>query len=371
MKFIDEIKVRVSAGHGGSGRVGWRREKYVPMGGPNGGDGGNGGCVIFATDPGINTLIDFAFSPEIDAADGEGGGQNQCNGRNGEDDVRRVPVGTQVYHEGELVADLNVPGARWIAARGGRGGKGNAHFRSSTFQAPDFAQPGEPGEAFEFLLSLKSVADVGLIGLPNVGKSTLISRISAARPKVANYPFTTLNPNLGVVALKDGARFVVADIPGLIPGAHTGKGLGIKFLKHVERTSLLVQLIDVTTTWEDEALANPADSTVWVDAARKQYELLDHELRCFSPALAKLPRIVAFSKGELPENQQAFSTLQHEFETRGIRAFLISSVTGLGIDALLYTLAEQVAATRQGFENETTMGKDSEIRQIRTSDYSN
>jgi len=240
MRFIDEVKVQVRAGRGGSGAVRFRREKYCPEGGPDGGDGGNGGAVILVTDPGLSTLIDFSFQPHLFASGGANGGENQRGGAAGADLICRVPVGCQVFYNDELVADLNTAGARWVAARGGHGGRGNAFFKSAQNQAPDYAQPGQDADELELRLVLKSVADIGLVGLPNVGKSTLISRISSANPKVADYPFTTLEPHLGVVMLDD-ARFVVADIPGLIPGAHLGKGLGTDFLKHIERTSGIAQ----------------------------------------------------------------------------------------------------------------------------------
>ena len=345
MKFVDEVKIYVAGGNGGEGMVAWRREKYVPQGGPDGGDGGNGGCVVFVTDPGLNTLIDFSFNPEIVAADGENGGTKSCFGRAGEDVLRPVPVGTQVFFKGQLVADLSQPGARWIAARGGHGGKGNAFFKTPTNRAPDFAQKGQPGEKFELELVLKSVADVGLVGLPNVGKSTLISVISKAHPKIADYPFTTIRPNLGVVMVKD-KRVVVADIPGLIPGAHEGKGLGIKFLKHIERTHVLGHLIDVSQIQNgDETLDRLTDEELEAKVL-EQFTQIDFELSAFSENLIKLPRIIIFSKGDLAICERGFRLTEGEFKSRGFKSLLISSVTGLGLEELKQNLAQTVAENR-------------------------
>ncbi|MCL4160009.1 UNVERIFIED_CONTAM: hypothetical protein GTU68_008297, partial [Idotea baltica] len=226
------------------GAVSWRREKYLPRGGPDGGDGGDGGAIIFIAASGLNTLLECALNPLIRASAGASGGANGMTGGRGNDSIRRVPLGTQIFYEDTLIADLSVDGAQWIAARGGRGGKGNAHFKSSTNRAPDRAQPGRPGDDRALHLVLKSVADVGLVGLPNVGKSSLLSALSEAHPLVADYPFTTIRPSLGVVSLDSERRFVIADIPGLVEGAHTGKGLGHQFLKHVERTKALVFLVD-------------------------------------------------------------------------------------------------------------------------------
>ncbi len=331
MKFIDEANVKLIAGHGGAGFVGWRREKFVPMGGPDGGDGGDGGSVIFVAEPGLNSLMDFALNPIIRAKDGTGGGRNQLTGRAGEDVIRKIPVGTQVFYNENLIADLAVPGARWVAARGGRGGKGNAFFKSSTNQSPTHAQSGQPGEIFQFQLVLKSVADVGLIGFPNAGKSTFISRISAARPKIAEYPFTTLQPNLGVVSLDQDRQFVVADIPGLIPGAHQGKGLGIRFLKHIERTAVLAQFIDVTSSWEDLVPPEDENESALAEFALLQFQVIEKELGAFSETLLSYPRIVIFSKADLPTARIAYHAASEALKKQGIESFLISSVTGEGI----------------------------------------
>lgn len=336
MRFVDKAKVRAVGGRGGDGFVGWRREKFVPFGGPDGGNGGNGGAVIFVAEPGLNTLIDFQFTPNLKADDGEPGTGNKCHGKNGVDVVAPVPVGTQVFYKGQLAADLNLPSARWVAARGGLGGRGNAEFASPTRQSPDFAEKGGIGDTLEFELELKSVADVGLVGLPNVGKSTLISRVSKATPKIADYPFTTLVPNLGVVVAEDGGKFVVADIPGLIPGAHLGKGLGLEFLKHVERTKVIAHLLDLS----NETLTE-TDSSLQA-AAVSQFESIDEELRLFSEAVANYPRIVVFTKGDIPTVQNAFEESFDYFEKRGYPTFLISSHTGAGLSELTTQLIEMI-----------------------------
>ncbi len=340
MRFVDEVSIIVKGGKGGDGFVGWRREKYVPMGGPEGGDGGNGGAVVLVAEPGLNTLIDFSFNPHLTAGDGEAGGINLLTGAEGETIERRVPVGTQVYFGDRLVADLSKINARWIAARGGHGGKGNWHFRSATNQAPDYAQTGQPGEERTFRLVLKSVADVGLIGFPNVGKSTLISKISKSHPKIADYPFTTLVPNLGVVMLDNGRRFVVADIPGLIIGAHEGRGLGHTFLRHVERTKVLAQLIDISINGDGHLIDvnDELPDEELAKLASEQFLVLDHELRAFSPTLADLSRVVIFSKADLPFQRRAFEASRNWFIEHGFEPLLVSNLTGEGLPALLEQL---------------------------------
>jgi GTPase len=347
MRFIDEVRVVVSGGNGGAGAKSWRREKFVPRGGPDGGDGGNGGAVLFVAEPGLNTLIDFSFSPQIRAENGTAGEANCRHGRDGTDTICKVPVGTQVYDGDSLTADLSAIGACWIAARGGRGGKGNTFFKSATNQAPDYAQPGCAGEIRELRLVLKSVADVGLVGLPNVGKSTLVSAVSKAHPKIADYPFTTLRPSLGVVLVADGKRFVIADIPGLVPGAHLGKGLGLRFLQHIERTSVLAQLIDISTELhglkDDEAAAKDEDL---VRMAMAQFDALDEELRLFSESLATKPRIVIFSKADLPQSKQAYILTKPIFAGRGIESLLLSSHTGEGLENFKHGLSMMVQAQK-------------------------
>ena len=345
MRFWDEVTVFVRGGKGGNGHVGWRREALLPRGGPDGGNGGNGGAVIFVCSDNENTLVDFSFQPHLFAEDGEAGSGNDCHGRDGENLLCEVPAGCQVYFRDQLVADLSIPGARWIAARGGRGGKGNAFFKSATRQSPDFAQDGRPGDEIELRLVLKSVADVGLIGLPNTGKSTLISSISSARPKIADYPFTTLVPQLGVVTPASAARFVGCDIPGLIPGAHEGKGLGREFLKHVERTKVLVHLIDLT---QSATISGPdeSDPETLMRESLAQFDSIDNELRLFSEELIRLPRIVVISKADLELNRRAFEAAASAFRARGLETALISSATGEGLEALKERLAQLVSTAR-------------------------
>lgn len=342
MRFRDEVTVRVSAGDGGDGSVHWRREKYVPRGGPDGGDGGNGGAVIFVASPSENTLSELAYNPHIRAEAGEPGGGSKSQGRSGLDTEISVPVGTQVFFREQVVADLSSAGARWVAARGGRGGKGNAFFKSSTNPAPTHAQPGRAGETFEFQLILKSVADIGLVGLPNVGKSTLIGALSNARPIVADYPFTTITPHLGVVELAGQRRFVIADIPGLIPDAHLGKGLGLTFLRHIERTTVLAQLIDIRTaldgnkrTFTDEATPSAEELR---ESVEQQFIAIEHELSSFSADLLQLPRVVVFTKAELPGVHEAAELLGPWFAERKLPVAVISSHSGEGLENLKETL---------------------------------
>jgi GTP-binding protein len=321
MQFIDEAVIDVEAGAGGSGVVSFRREKYVPKGGPDGGDGGKGGDVVIEVDPNLSTLQDFRYRTRYRAGRGEHGSGSNRTGAEGADVVLKVPPGTLVREaeSGEKLADLTRADERAIVARGGRGGKGNAFFARATRQAPRFAQEGEPGERRKIALELKLLADVGLVGSPNAGKSTLLSRVSAARPRIADYPFTTLTPNLGVVAPDAERSFVMADIPGLIEGASEGRGLGIRFLKHLERTRVLCFLIDVTT-------AEP----------RAEYEALKAELGAWSPGLLALPRVVAWSKADLAEPPDGV-----EFSD-ALATHVISSVTGRGLDALVNDLWTRV-----------------------------
>lgn len=337
--FIDEAKIRVKAGDGGNGCMAFRREKFVPRGGPSGGDGGRGGDVIMESSERHNTLVHFRFNPEYKAERGRHGEGSNRTGREGEDVVLKVPVGTIVYDDetGERVFDFDLPDQRIIVARGGRGGRGNQHFATPTHQAPREHEPGKPGEEKVLRLELKLLADVGLVGYPNVGKSTLISRISAARPKIADYPFTTLQPNLGVVAIGEPhgpntVSFVVADIPGLIEGAHSGAGLGTQFLRHVERTRLLVHVIDVS-----DASGRP-DPTA-------DFKVIMNELESFGARLELKPMIVAASKIDV-ENPEKLARLKRFCTRKKLKLYPISAVTGEGVDKLKYAISDEVVKFR-------------------------
>ena len=334
MKFIDEVKIRVIAGDGGRGCVSFRREKFVPRGGPSGGNGGGGGDVIAVADPQLTTLLDLRYQKLYKAGRGQHGMGSDCHGHRGDDRVIKVPVGTMIRDgaTGELIGDLQAAGERVTVARGGRGGKGNAHFVSSTNRSPRFAQPGEPGEERELDIELRLLADVGIIGLPNAGKSTLISVISSVRPKIADYPFTTLVPNLGVVGYDDKS-FVVADIPGLIEGAHQGHGLGHKFLRHVTRTSLLIHLIDGSQI-------DPGDSL-------KDWRTVNEELAFFDPALAQKPQIVVINKIDLAEAREHARAFAKEIPERYRPLYLISAATTEGVQTLVQTVGRKIAALKQ------------------------
>ena len=310
----------------------FRREKYVPRGGPSGGDGGRGGDVTLVADPHANTLLKYRYNPEHKAERGRHGEGGNCTGAEGQSIELAVPVGTVVYDEatGERLVDFTEPGQRFLVAKGGRGGKGNARYATSTHQAPTEHQPGFPGEEKRLRMELKLLADVGLVGFPNAGKSTLISRISAARPKIAAYPFTTLEPNLGVVQVGDFRTFVVADIPGLIAGAHLGHGLGIQFLRHIERTRLLVHLVDVS----DASGRNPVED----------FETVMQELASFSEDLVAKPMLVVASKMDAAQDVERVGELRRLAESRGLPFFEISSATGLGIEKLKFAMAERVLA---------------------------
>jgi len=331
MKFVDQVSIHVKAGDGGNGAVAFRREKFIERGGPSGGDGGNGGSIRLQADPQLTTLLDYRYQPLHRAASGQHGMGSDRNGRAAEDLVLRVPVGTLVKDAatGELLADLAAPGAELVAARGGRGGLGNMNFATSTRQTPRFAQDGTPGEERDLVLELKLLADVGLVGFPNAGKSSLIARVSRARPKISDYPFTTLVPNLGVVAYKDRRSFVVADIPGLIEGAAEGAGLGHQFLRHVERCRVLVHLVDL-------AAEGPGRSPL------RDREVLDRELQRFSPGLAKKPQIVAGNKIDLPEARARLARFAAALRRRGVPVSPISAATGEGVPALLDAVATVV-----------------------------
>ncbi len=328
--FIDEVKIRVKAGDGGNGCLAFRREKFVPRGGPSGGDGGRGGNVTLVASNHYNTLLHFRFNPEHTAQRGRHGEGSNCSGREGESIERQVPVGTVVYDAdtGELLHDFTAAGDRFLVARGGRGGRGNQHFATSTHQAPTEHEQGFPGEAKHLRLELKLLADVGLVGFPNAGKSTLISRISAAHPKIADYPFTTLVPNLGVVSVGD-QTFVVADIPGLIEGAHLGHGLGVQFLRHIERTRLLVHLVDVSEGTARDPL--------------EDFRVVMGELASFREDLAKKPMFVVASKVDVAQDPERIEGVRALAAAEGLPFYEISSVTGQGIEALKFAMGQVVA----------------------------
>jgi GTP-binding protein len=330
--FIDEVRILVKAGDGGNGCLAFRREKYVPRGGPSGGDGGRGGDVTMIATGHQNTLLQFRFNPEHKAERGRHGEGSNRTGADGHSIEVRVPVGTVVYDEmtGERLYDFTHVGESYTVARGGKGGRGNQHFATSTHQAPTEHEPGHPGEEKRLRLELKLLADVGLVGFPNAGKSTLISRISAARPKIADYPFTTLEPNLGVVQMDNFRSFVVADIPGLIEGAHLGHGLGIQFLRHIERTRLLIHLVDVSESSGREPVHD--------------FEVILEELASFSDDLVKKPMIVLATKMDAAQDPARVASLRDLAAERGLPYFEISSVTGQGIDALKHAMAERVLA---------------------------
>ena len=333
--FVDEAKIRVKAGDGGNGCMAFRREKFVPRGGPSGGDGGHGGDIIMESSERHNTLVHFRFNPEYKAERGRHGEGSNKTGREGDSVVLKVPVGTIVYDEitGELVHDFSHPDERVVIARGGRGGRGNARFATSTHQAPREHEEGRPGEERELRLELKLLADVGLVGYPNAGKSTLISRISAARPKIADYPFTTLQPNLGVVVVgepPDEASFVVADIPGLIEGASAGAGLGTQFLRHIERTRFLVHLVDVS---DFSGRPDPA----------QDYDVITHELANFGAGLDTKPTVVVASKMDVA-NKDKLAKLKRYCKRKKLELYPISAVTGEGIDELKWAMAKKVVA---------------------------
>ena len=335
--FIDEAKILVKAGDGGNGCVAFRREKFVPRGGPSGGDGGRGGDVVMQSSQQHNTLIHFRYNPEHKAERGRHGEGSNCTGRDGESITLQVPVGTSVFdaETGELIHDFSLPDERVVVAKGGRGGRGNQHFATPTHQAPRESEPGRLGEERTYRMELKLLADVGLVGYPNAGKSTLISRISAARPKIADYPFTTLAPNLGVVTVglaPNEESFVVADMPGLIEGAHLGAGLGIQFLRHIERTRVLVHLIDVS---DGSGRPDPIED----------FKVINAELENFGHGLAEKPMIVVASKIDVV-NPEKLKKLTASAKRRKLEFFAISAVTGLGIEDLKWALAKRVREAR-------------------------
>ena len=329
--LIDHAIIHIKSGKGGDGAVAFRRGKYIPKGGPAGGDGGKGGDVILVATPGVDTLLDFTGRHHWEAEEGQPGGSKQCTGRSGEDLIIKIPPGTLVYDEesGELLVDMDEPNKTFPICKGGKGGWGNEHFKSPTNQAPHEATPGDPGEKKTVRLELKLIADIGLVGKPNAGKSTLLSRISKARPKIANYPFTTIEPNLGIVELSGFRRMVIADLPGLIEGAHDGAGLGMRFLRHVERTRLLVHLIDI----EPEDGSDPLEN----------YRVIRNELAEYSQELAGKPEIIALSKMDLLATDEDRLTAMEMFRDElGLPVFPISSATGLGLQPLLEACWEKL-----------------------------
>lgn len=333
--FVDSVRIIVRAGKGGDGAISFRREKFVPRGGPDGGDGGKGGDVVLTVDPQMSTLIELARKRYYVAEDGGPGGGNRRSGKDGADLVIRVPKGTVIRNvkTGECIADLSHEGDSVIVARGGSGGRGNAKFANPTRRAPRIAEKGRPGEELEIELELKLISDVGIVGFPNAGKSTLIARVSEAKPKIADYPFTTLEPNLGVVYLDEGESFVVADIPGLIEGAHLGAGLGHTFLRHIERTRLLIHLVDVS----------PASGRDPVD----DYEKINRELRLYSAALGSKPQVVAANKMDVPGSEEPYERLRKYLAGKGVECYPISAVTGEGVRALLYAVYNMLQQLRR------------------------
>lgn len=334
MLYIDEIEIELNAGDGGDGAVSWRKEKFVPKGGPDGGDGGSGGAIIFVATEGKNSLNDYAFTRHLKAEEGRPGEGNQRTGKDGQDLINEVPVGTQFFFKDKLVADLSIAGAKWIAAKGGRGGKGNINFKSSTNQAPEKFIPGSPGDKLKLKLVLKSIADIGLVGFPNVGKSTLIKSISNSKAEVANYEFTTLSPNLGVVLIGKEKRFVIADIPGIISGASKGKGLGISFLKHVERTKALAFIIDPSKECDEDCSAEKVE-----EVALKQYKTLSNELFDFSEELSKKKSVVLFSKCDLPQNKLSYDLCKPYFSSIGLETLEFSSISKDNLENLKILLS--------------------------------
>ena len=326
--FADRAKIYVRSGKGGDGHVSFRREKYVPNGGPDGGDGGHGGSVILEVDDGLNTLTDYRHVRKYHAQDGENGGKRNCRGKNGEDLILKMPEGTVVkeFESGKVITDLSGENRRFVLLEGGRGGNGNQHYATSTMQAPKYAQPGQPAKELELQLELKVIADVGLVGFPNVGKSTFLTQVSNARPKVANYHFTTLNPHLGVVDLQDAKGFVIADIPGLIEGASEGVGLGFEFLRHIERTKAIIHIVD-------------AASTEGRDPIEDIYAI-NKELENYNPDIAARPQVIAANKIDMiyddGSGNDPVEALRKEFEPKGIKVFAISAISGKGIRELLY-----------------------------------
>lgn len=342
--FADHAKIYVKSGKGGDGHVSFRREKYVPNGGPDGGDGGDGGSVYFVVDEGLNTLTDFRNIRKYAAGNGENGNKRNCSGKSGEDIMIKVPEGTVIkeFESGKVITDMSGDNRKFLLLKGGKGGNGNQHYATSTMQAPKYAQPGQPAQELELLLELKVIADVGLVGFPNVGKSTLLSKVTNARPKIANYHFTTLNPNLGVVDLEDAKGFVIADIPGLIEGASEGVGLGHEFLRHIERTKLILHIVDAASTEGRDPVAD--------------IYAINRELEAYNAQIAQRPQIIAANKIDMIYGtEDPVARIKAEFEPRGIPVYAISAISGQGLRDLLYDInnrLEQMDSRPVVFEQE-------------------
>lgn len=350
--FADRARIFVKSGKGGDGHISFRREKYVPNGGPDGGDGGNGGSVFFVVDEGLNTLVDFRHIRKYAAQSGEEGGKKNCRGKNGQDIYIKVPMGTVIKEaeSGKVIADMSGDTREFMILKGGRGGNGNQHYATSTMQAPKYAQPGQPARELELILELKAIADVGLVGFPNVGKSTFLARVTNARPKIANYHFTTLHPNLGVVDLPDAKGFVIADIPGLIEGASEGVGLGHEFLRHIERTRVMIHIVDAAGTEGRDPVAD-------IYAIQK-------ELEQYNEKIAARPQVIAANKIDmLHPSAPALERIREEFEPKGMKVFPISAATGQGVRELLYYVnnlleelpAETIVFAQEYFPEEADM----------------
>ncbi len=329
--FVDKAKIFISSGKGGDGHISFRREKFVNNGGPDGGDGGKGGDIIFKVDEGINTLADFHYGGKYKAENGQDGNKRRCHGKNGQDLVIKVPEGTVIKeaNSGQVIADMSGDNKEMVILKGGRGGNGNMHYATSTMQAPKYAQPGQPALELEVLLELKVIADVGLVGFPNVGKSTFLSKVSNAKPKIANYHFTTLSPMLGVVDLKDARGFVVADIPGLIEGASEGLGLGHEFLRHIERTRVMIHVVDAASTEGRDPI--------------EDIEAINNELKTYNADITQKPQVIAANKIDmLPEGEQAeiIQKIRDRYEPLGVKVFATSTLTGQGIQELLYYISK-------------------------------
>ncbi|HIW21071.1 MAG TPA: GTPase ObgE [Candidatus Dorea intestinavium] len=330
--FADRAKIYIRSGKGGDGHVSFRREMYVPNGGPDGGDGGDGGDVIFEVEKGLNTLVDYRHKRKFAAEDGEQGGKKRCHGANGKDIILKVPEGTVIKEAqtGKVIADMSRDNQRQVILKGGKGGLGNQHFATATMQIPKFAKPGQPFQELNITMELKVIADVGLLGFPNVGKSTFLTRVSNARPKVANYHFTTIHPSLGVVDLDNGAGFVVADIPGLIEGASQGVGLGHQFLRHIERTKMMIHVLDAAGSEGRDPI--------------EDFYKINKELEEYNPEIAKRPQVIAANKIDLIyDKEEVITKLKNEFEPKGIEVFPISGATGEGIKELLYFVSDKLA----------------------------